>query len=344
MKSRRHIASRASGFSLVELMVGVAIGLILTLVISQVMTVYEAQTRVTTGTADAQTNGGIALYTISRDLKMAGYSLLPLGGSPLQCTSVAINAAGVTGISPVTITNGVASSGVNASDSIVIRYGTSASAGIPQQITDMSGNQAGVNTSFGCSVNDIAFITNGSSCAITKVTAITTSTVPQKITLENAGGAIANANVACLGTWNSIAYAVSNGQLTRNGTPILAGVVDLQAQYGVSAIANSNTVSQWVDASGTWASPSVADRNRIKAVRVAVIARNARMEPNAVSDACSSTTAVAPTGICAWEGNADSPAPTVDLSKGDTNWARYHYQTFETIIPLRNIIWSWEVL
>ena len=38
-----------------------------------------------------------------------------------------------------------------------------------------------------------------------------------------------------------------------------------------------------------------------------------------------------------------SPAPTIDLSN-DADWARYRYRIFETIIPLRNLIWAWETL
>jgi type IV pilus assembly protein PilW len=71
-----------------------------------------------------------------------------------------------------------------------------------------------------------------------------------------------------------------------------------------------------------------------------VIARNPRLEPSAVTAACTSTTAAAPGGVCAWEGNSTSPAPTVDLSTGNANWSRYRYRVFETIVPLRNVIWS----
>jgi len=104
---------------------------------------------------------------------------------------------------------------------------------------------------------------------------------------------------------------------------------------------------------GTWdpALITAANRNLIKAIRVAVIARNAKIEPTAVTAACSSTTAAAPTGLCAWDATSAlpnpivapfiaSPAPAVDLSPADADWARYRYRVFETIIPLRNVIWS----
>src|SRR5471032_700320 len=74
----RRSASYQAGFTLVELMVGMGIGMLATVIILQVMSVFEAQRRTTTGTADAQTNGGIALYNITRELQMAGYPMLPV--------------------------------------------------------------------------------------------------------------------------------------------------------------------------------------------------------------------------------------------------------------------------
>jgi type IV pilus assembly protein PilW len=128
------------------------------------------------------------------------------------------------------------------------------------------------------------------------------------------------------------------------------GIVNIQAQYGISATANNNQVTSWVDASGaTWGAAALAlpanaaDRNRIKAIRIAVVARNAKIEPSAVSTACSSTTAANPTGLCAWDGSVFA-APAIDLSPGDANWAKYRYRVFETTIPLRNVIWSKDTL
>ena len=45
-----------------------------------------------------------------------------------------------------------------------------------------------------------------------------------------------------------------------------------------------------IDAEDDWVAPTVADRNRIKAIRIAVIARNSLWERDVVSTACSSTT------------------------------------------------------
>jgi type IV pilus assembly protein PilW len=340
------------GFSLMELMVGLTIGMIATVIIIQVMSFFEAQRRTTSGSADAQTNGGIALYAIARELQMAGYPLMPQTDSPLECTAVVNNVAGVGGLTPVAVTNGTA--GANpASDSVTIRYGTTLYGGAPTQITSLpGGNVVWVASNLGCQANDVVLLQSGTTCTLTTATAVSTSG-QATVTLANMTNAAVNTNLACLGPWNEITYAVNGATLERTAVvsgasttqPMISGIVNLQVQYGVSASTGSNVITQWVEPSGgTWATPSLTNRNRIKAVRIAVIARNARLEQENVSAACSSTTAASPGGVCAWAGDATSPAPDVDLSTGNANWNKYRYRVFETIIPLRNVIWSRDTL
>ncbi|HVK95151.1 MAG TPA: prepilin-type N-terminal cleavage/methylation domain-containing protein, partial [Noviherbaspirillum sp.] len=61
-----------TGFSLIEIMVGLAMGMVSMVVIMQVFSVFEGGKRTTTGGADAQSNGAISLYMIERDVRMAG--------------------------------------------------------------------------------------------------------------------------------------------------------------------------------------------------------------------------------------------------------------------------------
>lgn len=341
------------GFSLIELMVGLVIGLLATLAISQAMSVFEGQKRGTTGTADAQTSGGIALYNISRELKLAGYPLMPAGqpgvvDSPLECTNVTYNASGVTSITPVSITNGTASAGVNASDTITIRYGNSPSGGSPTTLDSRLGNVATVRNNLGCQVNDVILMANGIDCTLTRATAVTGTTEPFTVTMQDSIGDLGS-DFSCLGRWDEVTYRVNNGSLERNGVPVVADIINLQAQYGISNTADSNTIIQWVEPTGTtWATPSVANRNRIKAVRLAIVARNPQIDNAVVTAACNSTNF---TGLCAWQDvpvggaiSVASPAPAIDLSSADANWGRYHYRVFETIIPMRNIVWSRETL
>lgn len=341
-----------SGFTLIELMVGLTIGMLVAVIIMQVLSVFEAQKRSTTGTADAQTNGSIALFNIGRELQLAGYPLMPVTNSALECTTTTYGATGITSISPVSLTAVAAASGVSATANLTLRYGSSTMGGVPTAITALVGSAATVANNFGCSTGDTALITNGTTCALSGVTAISAaSATPATITLQNTASAIPGANLACLGTWHEVTYRANSGNLERQDgaaaafVPSVAGIVNIQAQYGISAAANSNQVIQWVDPSGgTWAAPTVANRNLIKAIRIAVVARNAKMEAGNVTAACSSTTTASPTGLCAWAGSAASPAPTIDLSANDTNWRRYRYRVFENIIPLRNVIWSKDTL
>lgn len=342
-RNKNRSIPKHAGFTLVEIMVGLVIGMLASLVIVQVLSVFETQKRSTTGNADAQTNGGIALYTIGSELQMAGYPLMPAINSPLECTTLTFGATGKTGISPATITDG----GAAGSDTLTIRYGDSVMGGVPTQIGAV-GTPTTVSSNLGCQVGDFVMIINGTTCAMTKVTALSAAGVsPVTVSLQNTTATANGANLACLGlSWNEITYAVNGGNLQRAGQDSVADIVNLQAQYGISNAANSNQITQWVDASAAtgWNAPTVANRNRIKAIRIAVVARNPKLEPNVVTAACSSTTAAAPTGLCAWEGSAASPAPTIDLSAADPNWLRYRYRVFETIVPLRNMVWAKETL
>lgn len=72
----RHIFPRQQGLSLVEMMVGLVIGLITVMVIGQVAAEFEGQKRTSTGGGDAQSNGAAALFILERDIRMAGYGLM----------------------------------------------------------------------------------------------------------------------------------------------------------------------------------------------------------------------------------------------------------------------------
>ena len=362
-------------------MVGLVIGLLATLVVMQVFSIFEAQKRTTTGTADAQTNGNVALFSIKRDVAMAGYGLIPIGqasvpDSPIECTTTNYADSGVTTLDPVTITDGGTAPG--ASDTITIRYSSSDTGGNFTQIKYIGTagpNIATVNDNQGCNVNDVALVVNGNTCNLTKVTALSTPPDYTLITLSNTAsmGAATGNQLACLGKWQEIVYRVnpnynpvdpnnSQAYLEQNGKPVVADIVNLQAQYGITATVDSNQIIQWVDATnGPFGNfgpgMAVADRNRIKAIRVAVVARNNLMEKTYVSGPCTSLTADAPAGVCAWAGssagtNPISAAPAIDLSNDqdptDPNlpqrWRRYRYRVFETMIPLRNMIWSKDTL
>jgi type IV pilus assembly protein PilW len=74
MRTRTHF-SRSHGFSMVELMVAMTIGLIGVIIIFQVFETSEGVRRTTVSGGDAQQNGAIALFTLERDLRNAGMGI-----------------------------------------------------------------------------------------------------------------------------------------------------------------------------------------------------------------------------------------------------------------------------
>jgi type IV pilus assembly protein PilW len=79
---------RQGGMSLVELMVGVVIGMATVLVVANTIILSEGQRRGTSSGGEAQNNASIAAYLVERDLRMAGYGIFSTeaGGISEVCT------------------------------------------------------------------------------------------------------------------------------------------------------------------------------------------------------------------------------------------------------------------
>lgn len=116
--SPSHIPKRARGFSLIELMVGVAIGLISTVVIAMVLASSEGNRRGTTSGTDAQVAGGLAIYTLQRDIASSGYGFASEANAVGCLLQARFNNTAVTAfpsrLAPVIITEG----GAGANDQI----------------------------------------------------------------------------------------------------------------------------------------------------------------------------------------------------------------------------------
>ena len=365
---------RQGGFSLIELMVGLVIGLLVTLVIMQMFATFEGQKRTTSSTADAQTSGSVALYNLQRDVQLAGFGLplfdannMPLNCSPMPTVDHDDNGATPPiSLAPIDIVDGGTAAG--ASDRVTVRYGTSASAGIPVRVWLVPNANSAVRRmdfNMNCVQDDVVIAMRGNTCNSTTV--IQAPADNQQINLRPPRiNIVEGDSISCMGGWNEFQFQVVANQLTRLNTfnntvrtPVVDGIVNIQAQYGISAVPNNNQITRWVNATGVWAAAAIgnsavctdalSNRNCIKAVRVAIVARNGLLENlPAVSAACSSITNANPVGVCAWDATSAnpavaSPAPAIDLSN-TVNWNQYRYKVYETIIPLRNIVWTRERL
>lgn len=323
------------GVGLVELMVAMVIGLLTTLVVMQVFSAFEGDKRTTTSSADAQTNGTVALYQIKREIANAGFGLPILGGAdpdtnfPLSCDEN-LSLGGV-GLFPIVLVDG-------ASDSVWVRSGTSATGGVPLKVIDtaVGGDplSIGVNNSSACQkgdqlllVSDATKVVSGSCGTGPTVDVVVSNT---QIKLNSASPVVLNTSsskIACIRGWSQTTYSVDtvNGALLSGGAQLVDGIVSIQAQYGLAAGKNSNLVVQWVDPTGAYADPvSLANRQLIRAIRIAVVARSGlREKENVTSNALS------------WAGGVIDIS---DLPGSDPQ--KYRYRIFETVIPLRNIIWT----
>ena len=122
---------RAAGFTLVEIMIALLIGLIGIVVMMQTFAVSESFKRTASSGTDAQINGGVALYMLQRELRMAGFGMNSLMVS--GCSSVVVwdNTVGASRnqfLVPFAINPAGVPAGDANTDVLMISYGNSGSA------------------------------------------------------------------------------------------------------------------------------------------------------------------------------------------------------------------------
>lgn len=371
------------GFSLVDIMVGMVVGLLTMLIIMQSYSAFEGQKRTSTSGMEAQENGLIALHALETDIRQAGYGLTTNGF--LACTGINTYNSTATpttpptaSLAPIQITDGG-----TGSDTLTAVYSTSAIGGIPARIVVAMPDSSAVitaNTGNGFNVGDMLLVaTPGSGLPCSRVVATQIQpqangvnfihnsglsiynppggsnifppggygTSPQSVVF-NMGSMVQNQyQVLCSSlTVTNLATTVSNPACTdqstfTNTTPLASNIVSIQAQYGI-APTGSQSVNCWVNATNggnacdanNWAVPVAADMARIKAIRVAVVARSSLMErPPTAGGVCTATPGTAAPNYPQWAGGA------IDVT-GIPSWQCYRYKVYQTTIPLRNILWA----
>lgn len=369
-QSSRSNAGRCAqrGVTLIELMVGLVIGLIATIVVAQVLWVAEGQKRNTTGGTDALLNGSLSLYTLQRNISMAGYGL-NANKAWLGCTingNYSGTAASWT-LAPVTITAGA---DAKTPDQITVLTGTS-NAAVPS--TTLTAAQPQTSTSFvvsstvGVGVGDLmvaipAAITASNWCTAFNVTAVDSAT---RTISHTAAGATAPWNPASLTTlFPAAGYAANDslvdaGQLTQRrysinmaartlqeavsttqtggtfsaATELFPGIVHMRALYGKDTDGNGV-----VDVYDQVTPTNASEWQQVLAVRLAVVARSNQYDKDEVTAASPQWdlgTQVPVTGssVC-----GSSKCLALDLSDLP-DWKHYRYKVYESIIPLRNMLW-----
>lgn len=341
------------GFSLVELMVGMTVGLLGMVVILQVFSVNEASKRTTTSGSDAQLSGALGLHTIERDARMAGYGINLMGF--LGCTIRAYNEDRQPPSSqdftfsfvPVQITQGVGT----APDTITITYSNASSVTSPASITQNMPSPSAVykvNNRYGFNVNDLVIAAEaGKDCTLAQVSNVPGSPGQSDNVIHNSGNGMPYNKPSGLGVsyttsaklYNigpipvSNVYSIqsNNLQVFSNfsgvNEQVASNVVDLQAQYGIDTSTPVDNVvdvyqnSPDQDADGV---VSAAEWARVLSIRFGLVARSINRE------ASCNVTSAAPT----WQGGTFSNVSTLP------GWNCYRYRVFETTTMIRNMLWK----
>lgn len=365
------------GVSLVELMVGVAIGLIGVVAIFQAVSVWTKHTQTTSSGGDAQVAGTLALFNIERDLKLAGHGF-GRAASPIMGCNVQTTVPGVINLRPVEI---VASGPVGSPDTINVFYGDSSffvdegifinSTATTKKLPRRGGYRPGDRAV-------VAGVVAASAPPACQLIEITDDTDPNGWVAHNVGpyvsfygaasaaGALNTASSPAFGTGKIYnlgpaprydVWRIDNnrGVLSQSdlisGAPaaqIAEGVINMKAEYGYDTNGDGKIANaEWVAVL-----PVGADWTRVLAIRVAVLVRSRQFERNgdpAASGTAAITPSIANPRYFAIPGpaknflmtNVDGGADGFgDANADPNNWRYYRYRVYERVIPLRNMLWG----
>jgi type IV pilus assembly protein PilW len=377
-----------SGFSLVELMVGVAVGLIGIMAIMEAYRSNEAIKRSTGGVGMSQANGAVAMHMLTRDIRMGGYGFIQKDA--LNCSGLASIQWSYNGqysstagggtlpaivLAPVRIQDGMPT---GVPDTITVTSGTDEKALISNTVgIAPPAGQILVAANYGFDTNDMFLIAQPGSCAMYNVTAPQAGDTASMIRIATGPlGPFNPPNPAAYTPYIANTSAVMNlGQLTVNrydvvnsdlrvtpmftnigvagqlptlsNVPQIVGndIVDLKAYYGKDTSQNFSTppsISPGAALNLTWNKtvPTTADQwSQVRVIKLALLARSGNYEKPDASGTCNATKA----------GDVSLKFSNPALSSVANNDAFnvipgglpscYRYRAFETIIPLRNLIW-----
>ena len=364
---------RMHGFSLLELMVSLVIGMFSVLVIMQVLAGTATSRRIAIGGGDAQLNGVAAMRALELDIEHAGLGLQSFNISGCSLSYVTTgDAATVTlpALVPVVVNpaTAVVPAGDANTDVLLVASGNSSSPSEGDSLTAATSGTAYVVTTPDAFVAGdqvlAAAATRGATCALqlARVTAVSGYT----LTVSGGTAGLPSGSVVYnLGSAPTVrAYAIRNGDLTvcdylayncgsatyastyaSTGSslawvPVASNMVSLRAQYArdtsgiVGAISTMDGVVDSYDqvtpgsAGDATAIPLYCRWARVIGVQMVLVARN----PQFVRP--SPTTPLPTTTAPTWAGS-----PAIDLSN-IASWQNYRYDTTQTIVPMRNVIWQ----
>ena len=361
--------------SLVELMVGMLIGLIGIIIITHVYVTNEEHKRRTSAVGGAQSNGAIALLAIERDLRMASFGLNHRSAFACNCDQIlnpgcshiqyyydgvysfpphasSTGARNSIALYPVVITDVAGQP-----DTLSIFYGSDNERILGSGLQYEMGNPGGdikIDGTAGFEAGNLVVLQRGAICSMVRVTQVLPDALKHAATnLWNppGGGTLPGAvftagstlfNLGSAPNWRG--YGIQNGKLQLTdqfrvltegavSEDVMDGIVDLQAQYGKDTT-NDGVVDVWTKcvSATCGTNHSESDWIGIIAVRVAVLARSEQwIKPSTAGGACEATIT---TNQPMWTGGTFPSLQVAGVLP-----SCYKYRVFETVVPLRNMIW-----
>ena len=376
LEIHRSVAQR--GLSLIEVLVGVAIGIIGVLAIFQTVAVWNRHMLTSTAGGDAQVSGALALFDLERDLKQSGHGF---GNAPAPVMGCDVQAFDTTGrgafnftLAPISIVVGAG----GAPDQVNVLYGSSSFFTEAQSFLFSTPTSKTLLRRGGFKMGDLVLVADAggaapgsANCSLAEITADTnldlatvdhanapyTSfyTGPGAVPRFNPPGGLAFAygagNLYNLGpvpqliTWQiANNRGLQRGEAIFNPAPVSVadGVINLKAQFGVdSDISTRIEPGEWVAAL-----PIGTNWTQVLAIRVAVLVRSRQFEKSndAGSGAPIAVTTAAPTyfGGAFVMTNVDGTGDAfggAPNTPDPNNWRFYRYRVYERVIPLRNVLW-----
>jgi len=355
--------SSQSGFSLIEIMVGMVIGLLAIIVMMQVFATSEERKRTANAGSDAQNSAVIALDGMQRDIGQSayGFALTRLLGCNIQLPFGA-----PVPLAPVIINPPVAviPAGDANTDTLLVSYGLGNDQPEGYNVFSLAGS---TYTIIGTSMlrdNDRVIATPAGSAPTAACTLPTLSL--QRVNGAPAGSAVTTHETAVVGTTalfnlgatpRFLAYAVRNGNLVvcdymaadcgdataaSLGNPaiwrlVAENIASLRAQYGQDT---SGAMDGTVDSWNQTTPGNACQWARTSAIRLALVARSAQFEKENVTLAAplwtgSTISNIPPTNPTA----VPIGVPTNPDGTPDALWQQYRYRVFETVVPIRNVAW-----
>ena len=195
------------GFSLVELLVAVAIGLVVTLAVFGVLAASEGRKRTSVSLNDANQSGAYAAYTIDRMIRSAGSGFadgwtrvgacrlnarLPDGQTWPRTADLPAPFAGVPRtlrLAPIVIFQDASGAG---SDVLMVMsgsagFGESPATLLPRSGTDVAANQWRLNNTIGFGSRELVMLSGGGECLLTQLTAGFSGGATQALPFDTSG-------------------------------------------------------------------------------------------------------------------------------------------------------------